>query len=111
MARVDTYREIVKEVLTEYSENAPFFGVENQLIFDSDHDHYQLAKVGWAGQKRYFGSVIHMDIKGGKVWIQHDGTERGVANDLLERGIPKEDIVLGFHHPFQRQLGDFAVGE
>lgn len=111
MARVDTYRKIIQEVLTKYSGDPSFFGVENQLIFDTEHDHYQLAKVGWNGQKRYFGSVIHMDIKNDKVWIQHDGTEHGVANDLLERGIPKEDIVLGFHHPFQRKLGDFAVGE
>ena len=111
MARVDVYREVIREVLTKYSGDAPTFGVENQLIFDTEHDHYQLAKVGWSGQKRYFGGIIDIDIKNGKVWIQHDGTEHGVANDLLERGIPKEDIVLGFHHPFQRELGDFAVGE
>ena len=112
MARVNLYQQIVKEVLSSYRGDASFFsGVEDQLIFDTEHDHYQLAKVGWSGQKRFFGSVIHMDIKEGKIWIQHDGTEHGVANDLLERGVPKEDIVLAFHHPFQRELGGFAVGE
>ena len=112
MARVDDYRKIVKEILAKYRGYASFFdGVEDQLIFDTENDHYQLAKVGWSGQKRFFGSVIHIDIKDGKVWIQHDGTEHGIANDLLERGVPKEDIVLGFHHPFQRQFDGFAMGE
>jgi hypothetical protein len=28
------------------------------------------------------------------------GTERGVANDLVEAGVPKERIVLGFQPPY-----------
>jgi len=52
---------------------------------------------------------VHIDIKNGKIWIQHDGTERGVANDLVEWGVPKEDIVLAFHAPYRRQYTGFAV--
>lgn len=37
-----------------------------------------------------------MDIKDGKIWIQHDGTESGVANELGELGVPKADIVLAY---------------
>lgn len=39
---------------------------------------------------------IQIDIKGEKLWIQSDGTEVGVANELIEEGIPKDDIVLAF---------------
>ncbi|MGB3652452.1 MAG: element excision factor XisI family protein [Rivularia sp. (in: cyanobacteria)] len=42
--------------------------------------------------------------------MQHDGTEGGVANELVERGISKQDIVLGFHSAFKRQFTEFAVG-
>ena len=31
----------------------------------------------------------------GKVWVQRDGTEDGVTDDLVAAGIPKSDIVLG----------------
>jgi hypothetical protein len=31
------------------------------------------------------------------------------APDLLAEGIPKEDIVLGFHHPKRRKYTEFAV--
>jgi len=47
--------------------------------------------------------------KNGKIWIQHDGTERGVANDLVEWGVPKEAIVLAFHAPYRWQYTGFAV--
>ncbi len=49
-----------------------------------------------------------MDIKNGKIWIQHDGTKDGVADDLVELGVPKEDIVLAFHPPYKRKYTGFA---
>jgi hypothetical protein len=52
--------------------------------------------------------VIHVDIKDGKIWIQCDFTEEGVANELVELGVPKTDIVLGFRSPYVRQFTDFA---
>jgi len=54
-------------------------------------------------------STIHIDLQQGKVWIQYDGTEVGVANELVERGIPKEEIVLAYHSPLMRQYDGFAV--
>jgi hypothetical protein len=53
--------------------------------------------------------LIHLDIIGGKVWIQYDGTSTPVATALLEAGIPREDIVLGFHPQKVRSYTDFAV--
>ena len=53
--------------------------------------------------------LIHLDIIDGKIWIQRDGTEHGIATDLLEAGVPKEHIVLGFKSPEMRQYTEFAV--
>ena len=41
--------------------------------------------------------------------IQHDGTESGIADELVQAGIPPEHIVLAFHHPDKRQYTGFAV--
>jgi hypothetical protein len=79
-------------------------------IVDAVRDHYQLMTVGWNGHERVHGCLLHIDIKQGKIWIQHDGTEEGVANRLVEAGVPKEDIVLAFHAPYKRQFTEFAVG-
>lgn len=81
-----------------------------EAVFDTVNDHYLLIETGWRGQRRNYGNLIHIDIKKKKIWIQHDGTEIGVANQLMEMGVPQEDIVLGFHSPFMRQHTEFAVG-
>jgi hypothetical protein len=52
---------------------------------------------------------LHLDIKNEKIWIQHDGTEGGIADELIEHGAPKQDIVLAFHSPFKRQFTGFAI--
>jgi hypothetical protein len=51
-----------------------------------------------------------VDIRDDLVWIQHDGTEDGIANELVEAGIPREQIVLAFHPPDQRKRTSFATG-
>ena len=59
--------------------------------------------------KRIHGNLLHIDIKNGKIWIQHDGIEEGIAKELLEMGVPKEDIVLAFYPPYKRPHTGFAV--
>ncbi len=80
-----------------------------KLLFDLDHDRYQLLHTGWQDERRVHGTLIHMDLEGHKIWIQYDGTEVGVANELTDRGIPKDDIVLAYHSPFMRQYDGFAI--
>jgi len=51
----------------------------------------------------------HLDIKGGKIWIQWNGTEDDIAAELVALGVPKHDIILGFHTPLLRQYTEYAV--
>ncbi|MGK7888779.1 MAG: element excision factor XisI family protein [Leptolyngbyaceae cyanobacterium] len=38
------------------------------------------SRVGWKGnRKRLYGCSVHVDIKDGKVWVQHDGSEVAIA--------------------------------
>jgi hypothetical protein len=68
-----------------------------------------LLYVGWRNQRRIYGPVLHLDIMENKIWIQQDGTEVGIANELVELGVPKQDIILGFDPPNMRQLSEFAI--
>jgi hypothetical protein len=52
--------------------------------------------------------LVHITIQNGLIWIQRDGTEYGIANDLVAIGIPRERIVLGFYSRQTRQYTDFA---
>ncbi|MCC5669774.1 XisI protein [Nostoc sp. CHAB 5784] len=102
------YPELVKTVLGRHTENHLSEETEKKLIFDCERNSYLVVHLGWEGEKRTYGSVIHVDIKNGKIWIQRDLTEEGVANELVELGVPKTDIVLGFRSPHVRQFTGFA---
>jgi hypothetical protein len=111
MDRVERYREIVRRLIAEYARYKPSHGeIEAEAIIDRDHDHYEVMHIGWDGVRRVHGSVVHLDIIDGKVWIQYDGTSCPVADELIAAGIPREDIVLGFHPADVRPLTGFAVG-
>ncbi|MBS9772038.1 MAG: XisI protein [Trichodesmium erythraeum GBRTRLIN201] len=43
-----------------------------------------------------------------KIWVQHDGTEDAIADQLVEKGVPAEDIVLAYHPPLLRKYTEFA---
>ena len=110
MARVEQYQQYIEEILSDYQACSPAYGdVELETIIDREHQHFQLLSVGWNHERRIWGCVIHVDVKGQKIWIQHDGTEEGIANLLVKRGVPKQDIVLAFHSPYKRQYTGFAV--
>jgi XisI protein len=111
MDQLNNYRSIIKEVLTRYYEldlEQPG-DVEPVLAFDEIRDHYFWVQVGWNQTGRTCGSTVYIRIKDGKVWVEEDLTEDGVTNDLVAAGIPKQVIVLGFQHPKERALTDFAV--
>ena len=68
-------------------------------------------RVGWQDDNtRVYGCLLHMEIKGGKIWIQEDGGEDAIADQLVALGVPTKDIVLGYHAPHVRQHTEFAVG-
>jgi hypothetical protein len=111
MDKLERYREIVRRLVEEYASYKPSHGeIETEAVVDRERDHYEVMHVGWDRFRRVHGSVVHIDIIDGKVWIQYDGTTRPVAEELIAAGIPKEDIVLAFHPADMRQLTGFAVG-
>lgn len=111
MAPVSEYPAIIKRIIEAHAAIKPSYGdVEVETIFDEARGHYELVYAGWFKEERIHGPVVHVDLKGDKVWIQHDGTEDGIAEELMACGVPRERIVLGFQSPFMRKHGDFALG-
>jgi len=113
MAKLEEYREYIQRVLTDYAKRRTSHNkddeLEMQTIFDTVRDHYQLIYVGWDKGKRVYGPVMHVDIRNGKIWLQWNGTEDDMTVELMEMGVPRQDIVLGFLTPFMRECSDFAV--
>ncbi|QMS86676.1 XisI protein [Nostoc edaphicum CCNP1411] len=111
MDKLAQYRQIVQQILQGYSEEKPSGGnIDVENIFDIERDHYQLVHVGWEGQDWVHSCILHIDIEGGKIWLQWNGTEEDIAETLVRMGVPKEDIVLGFQSSFMRKFTEYAVG-
>lgn len=110
MERLTQYREAVRALLTQYSQDKPANGdIEVQLLFDTERDHYQLVDLGWDGQRRIYSCVMHLDIQDGKVWIQRNQTDERIAEQLVALGVAQADIVLGLQPPNLRQYTDYGV--
>lgn len=110
MEKIKIYRHYIQQLLTERAERVWDNRIQAETIFDPICDRYQLVYVGWHETERIYGVVLHIDIIDGKIWIQQDGTEVGIANTLVDLGIPKTEIVLGFDPPMVRGDTEFAVG-
>ena len=110
MDKIELYRHVIQSFLTAYASIPIANGsIDCYTVFDTKQDRYLVINVGWDGDRRVYGSVLHLDIREGKIWIEQNMTEVRIAQELVERGVAKENIVLGFHPPEMRQYTDYAA--
>jgi len=101
------YQTLIKQALKEYAcflTLPPKPPYEVIVAFDDERHQYLLRKLGWTKKKRIRQTVLHVAIYNGKIWIEEDWTEEGIATYFLEQGVPSKDIVLGFQPPQMRSL-------
>ena len=112
MDKVNQYQALIKRSLKEYASllsSPPAPSYEVALAFDDEHGQYILREIGWTKNNWIRETPVHIVLRDGKIWIEEDWTEEGIATYLLEHDVPKEDIVLGFQPPSMRQYTEFAV--
>ncbi len=107
---LEFYRQTIETVLRKYAETPYSAGeIKQNLIIDGDRNHFMLFDVGWMQKRRVHGCVTHVQIIDDKIWIQRDGIEDGITDELVEAGIPKDKIVLGFQPPSVRPHTGYAI--
>lgn len=83
--------------------------ISTEVVVDRERGRFLLVDLGWKGVARVHGALVHVDLIDGKFWIQYDGTEAGVATQLVAAGVPHDRIVLASKHPSLRGYTDFAA--
>jgi hypothetical protein len=83
--------------------------LETWLIADEPHDQFLLVTSGWSKGRRVRRIPLHVRLHAGKIWIEEDWTEEGIATALLRAGVSPDHIVLAFHPPDKRPLTEFAT--
>ena len=94
MDKVTNYRRILRRLVTEYAQYRPSHGeIEPIGVCDSKSDNYLLIHAGWDNNRRIHVTVFHLRLHNGKILIEEDGLEHGIAQDLLDAAVPPRDIV------------------
>ena len=102
MDRLTRYRDKVKALLSGYvSARGAKISTECQLIFEEANDHSLWIDLGWNESRRIYNPVMHLDIKEGRIWIQENMTDLDPAEDSIDLGVERLDIILGL----QPQIG------
>lgn len=110
MDRLNDYRQLIRNLITDHTKVPYKHGdIRFETVFDSESDRYLLMILGRDNKRYEHGCLLHVDIIDDKIWIQRDGTEEGIATQLVEAGVPKDKIVLGFKSPERRKDTEFAV--
>jgi len=110
MDKLKQYRQIIKQIFDKHSQYKPSHGeIESISILDFESDNYLLLDSGCDKTGRFHSVFLHLRIVNEKIWIEWDGTEIGITEDLLNLGVDKKHIVLAFMRPQNRELTDFAV--
>lgn len=111
MNKITNYQNIIIDFLKQQA--APTLGmnpnIRREVIADRESNNFQLLHVGWKGNQYQFFVAFHLSIINEKIWLQWNRTEHEVVDYLMERGVPKSDIVLGLKPPYVRKHTGFAV--
>ena len=112
MDKLTGYRETVRRVLQEFADwtTKPGSSIRAEVVHDPVLDHFELVESGWEGRRRIHMVIYHLDIIDGKVWIQYDATDRPIALQLVQAGIPHKDIVLAEKPADVRPFTGYGVG-
>ncbi len=110
MDKLEYYRQCIEKLLLAYGKSPPINGeIEVEVVFDKERDRYLIIDLGWNEHHRVYNCFIHLDIKDGKIWIQRNQTDKSIAEELVEIGVTKEDIVLGLQPRYVREYTGFGV--
>ena len=110
MDPLDTWRDTIERILSDHAA-IPYANskAKSEVVFDRHRDHYLIVDTGWDNGNRVHATLVHIDIHDGRIWIEYDGTERGIAAELVEAGVARESIVLGFREPELRKYTGYAA--
>lgn len=109
MDKMTHYRELVKHQIQHIADlvNRQYKTDDGEgvahCVFDEKRDNYLLVKAGWCNGRRSRGTTLFVRLREDGIHVDEDWTEDGVANALIEAGVPQEEIVLAYQSSSQRE--------
>ena len=112
MDRIAKFQEVLVSVLRDYQ---PRFvndtGTEVQVVADTTSNYYQLFRHGWTHDDQFLHyAIFSLRIRDGKIWLLDNRSDVDITEDLMAKGVRREEIVLGFIPEGERVATGFGVG-
>lgn len=113
MDRLSLFREKIKEILGSFAalvkRTSRAKQIDTVTLFDEESDNYMVYRIGWEDKKRIHLTMMYVRIVEGKIWFEENRTEIDIAQELMDLGISKDEMCLGFIHPLLREEEASAV--
>lgn len=113
MEKIAKYAKIIQALLNEMATDRAFIEeeVREDVVFDTNRHHYFILWVGFTPQNTFMDKIlVHFHIKEtGKIWLLANWTEEELGEELVKRGVEKNDIVVGFYPKKVREHTGYAV--
>ena len=97
MKKIKKYEKLIIQLLEQYAspfQLNPKSEVQEQVIVDTIHHHYQWLTTGNDVGENFKNYInIHFSIKpNGQVWLMENLTDVRVAEELVKLGVPRADL-------------------
>ena len=115
MDRVARFQKNIMSIMEEFADARKDSSADTdtqvsyRTVIDEPHHRYQLVLVGWQHRERIYHIIFHVEIINNKIWIEEDNSEDSFAEMLVEKGVSKKDIVLGYFSEFHRKHTEYAA--
>jgi hypothetical protein len=93
---MDTLTQITGEEVRKYAGSGRGANIRLHPILDHENQTFTVLALDIPQRKEYAGVIIFARIVNDVVVIEEDNTDKPLLNALLQRGIPREKIVLAY---------------
>jgi hypothetical protein len=110
MDKITYYQNSIIEIIHAHAtyKRSDTPNVRSQVVIDKENNQFLLLSVGWHLGKFVYTVAFHFTIVADKIWIQQNNTDILVADELMQKGIAAQDIILGFIAPDLRVYSGFG---
>jgi len=64
--------------------------ITSSLLVSENRNHFIIINEGWEDKRRVHSLIFHAELRDRKLWMHHDGIDRGITEELVAAGIPKD---------------------
>jgi hypothetical protein len=106
---MDNLLDITREEVRKYASNGRGGNILLFPLLDDERQTYAVVDVDYPTRKDYAGVVVFARVVGEKVVIEEDTTDKKLVDALLQRGIPRAQIVLAYEGEITPDLETYVL--